>query len=30
VMAILLGTLIIHGVKVGPMLIHEHPDLFWA
>jgi putative tricarboxylic transport membrane protein len=30
VMAILLGTLIIHGVQVGPMLIHEHPDLFWG
>ncbi|OGP63115.1 MAG: transporter [Deltaproteobacteria bacterium RBG_13_47_9] len=30
VMAILLGAMIIHGVQPGPMLITEHPDLFWG
>jgi putative tricarboxylic transport membrane protein len=30
VMAILLGTLIIHGIQPGPFLINEHPDLFWG
>jgi len=30
VTAILLGALLIHGVTPGPLLIAEHPDLFWA
>src|SRR5512136_1227441 len=30
VMAMLLGALIIHGVKPGPFLIVEHPDVFWG
>jgi putative tricarboxylic transport membrane protein len=30
VLAILLGAMIIHGVQVGPMLIHSHQDLFWG
>jgi putative tricarboxylic transport membrane protein len=28
--AILLGALLIHGVSPGPMLIGEHPQLFWG
>jgi putative tricarboxylic transport membrane protein len=30
VMAILLGALLINGMQPGPMLIKEHPDLFWG
>jgi putative tricarboxylic transport membrane protein len=30
VMALLLGALLIHGVRPGPMLISKHPDLFWG
>jgi putative tricarboxylic transport membrane protein len=30
VMALLLGALMIHGVRPGPMLIQERPDLFWG
>jgi putative tricarboxylic transport membrane protein len=30
VMAILLGALMIYNVKPGPMLIKNHPDLFWG
>ena len=30
VTALLLGALIIHGVQPGPMLISQHPDLFWG
>ena len=30
VIAILLGALIIHGIRPGPSLIQEHPDLFWG
>jgi putative tricarboxylic transport membrane protein len=30
VMAILLGAMMIHGVQPGPMLMKEHPDLFWG
>jgi putative tricarboxylic transport membrane protein len=30
VIAILLGALIIHGVRTGPSLIQEHPELFWG
>lgn len=28
--AILLGALLIHGVTPGPLLIKEHPQLFWG
>jgi len=30
VMAILLGALLIHNIKVGPLLIKDHPGLFWG
>ena len=30
VMAMLLGALIIHGVTPGPLLLTQHPDLFWG
>jgi TctA family transporter len=30
VMALLLGALIIHGIQPGPLLIGEHPDIFWG
>jgi len=30
VMAILLGAMMIHGMQPGPMLVKEHPDLFWG
>jgi len=30
VMAILLGALLIHNIKPGPLLIRDHPDLFWG
>jgi putative tricarboxylic transport membrane protein len=30
VMSILLGALMIHGINPGPMLIKQHPDLFWG
>lgn len=30
VMALVLGGLLIHGIRPGPMLIQEHPDLFWG
>lgn len=30
VMALLLGALLIHGVRPGPLLISKHPDLFWG
>jgi putative tricarboxylic transport membrane protein len=30
VMALLLGALLIHGVSPGPMLIKQHPDVFWG
>jgi putative tricarboxylic transport membrane protein len=30
VMAILLGALMIHGLKPGPLLMQEAPDLFWG
>jgi len=28
--AILLGALLIHGVTPGPLMIREHPELFWG
>ncbi len=30
VMAILLGALLIHGIKPGPLLMTQHPDIFWG
>ena len=30
VMAVLIGALMIHGITPGPMLLKEHPDLFWG
>ena len=30
VMAVLLGALMIHGITPGPLLIKNHPDLFWG
>jgi putative tricarboxylic transport membrane protein len=30
VMAMLLGALLIHGLQPGPMLLKNHPDLFWG
>jgi putative tricarboxylic transport membrane protein len=30
VMAILMGGLLLHGVKPGPFFIKEYPDLFWG
>jgi putative tricarboxylic transport membrane protein len=30
VMALLLAALMIHGTPPGPMLIENHPDLFWG
>jgi putative tricarboxylic transport membrane protein len=30
VMAMLLGALIIHGVRPGPLLMNEHPQLVWG
>ncbi len=30
VMALLLGALVIHGVTPGPLLITQHPQVFWG
>jgi len=30
VMAMLLGALIIHGVTPGPLLLSQHPEIFWG
>ncbi len=30
VMAMLLGALIVHGVTPGPLLLSDHPQLFWG
>ena len=30
VMALLLGALMMHGVQPGPLLITQHPDIFWG
>ena len=30
VMAVLLGAFIIHGIRPGPLLLKDHPDLFWG
>jgi putative tricarboxylic transport membrane protein len=29
-MAVLMGALMIHGIQPGPMMIQQHPDLFWG
>ena len=29
-MALLLGALMIQGIQPGPLLISEHPDIFWG
>ena len=30
VMAVLFGGLLIHGIQPGPLLIQQHPQLFWG
>ena len=30
VTALMMGALIIHGVQPGPMLMTQHPDIFWG
>jgi len=30
VMALVLGALLINGIQPGPLLLNEHPDLFWG
>lgn len=30
VLALLMSALMIHGIQPGPLLISEHPDLFWG
>lgn len=30
IMAMLLGGLLIHGVQTGPLLLKQHPDIFWG
>jgi len=30
VMALVLGALLIHGISPGPLLVQQHPDLFWG
>jgi putative tricarboxylic transport membrane protein len=30
VMAVLLGALLIHNIKPGPLLLKDHPTLFWG
>ena len=30
VMAVLLGAFMVHGVQPGPLLIKEHPEIFWG
>ena len=29
-MALVLGALLIHGIQPGPLLMKQHPDLFWG
>ncbi|MCE5280538.1 MAG: tripartite tricarboxylate transporter permease [Deltaproteobacteria bacterium] len=29
-MALILGALLIHGITPGPLLIQQHPDVFWG
>ena len=30
IMALLLGAMLIHGLQPGPMLLSEHPEMFWG
>ncbi len=30
VMALLMGAFVIHGLRPGPLLLQEHPDIFWG
>ena len=30
IMAMFLGALVVYGITPGPLLIREHPDLFWG
>jgi len=30
IMGILLGALMVHGVSAGPLLIKQHPEIFWG
>lgn len=30
IMALMMGAFIIHGIQPGPMLMSEHPEMFWA
>lgn len=30
VMALLFAALMVHGIQPGPLLIRQHPDVFWA
>ncbi|OHE25305.1 MAG: transporter [Syntrophus sp. RIFOXYC2_FULL_54_9] len=30
VMAIMLGALMLHGIQPGPLLIKDHPNIFWG
>jgi putative tricarboxylic transport membrane protein len=30
VMALLFGAFIIHGIRPGPLLLQDHPDIFWG
>ena len=29
-MAVMMGALLIHGIKPGPQLMQQHPDIFWG
>jgi putative tricarboxylic transport membrane protein len=30
VLAVLFGAFLIHGIQPGPLLIHDHPEIFWG
>jgi putative tricarboxylic transport membrane protein len=30
IMALFMGALLIHGIRPGPLLLKEHPDVFWG
>jgi putative tricarboxylic transport membrane protein len=30
IMAVVMGALMTHGIQPGPLLIQEHPDIFWG
>jgi len=30
IMAMMLGALMIHGVQIGPLLVKQHPNVFWG